>query len=274
MNQLLPLVILVLFGLVVYMAVGEDVTRAARPHVRNFRAQNGKYLTRGVIVPGIVFAALALVMRDIILTPYLLAVGVFLVNFRLKTAKAQASTITPRHVSQLVLAFRGAYQLEPAVFKSLQEASKKVEEPLRTIVTNAVEAYFMTSSTARAFDEFRKRISDNALLEQFLYILEMSESASDTSMAEALDSFVTRLRGYEELQREVETGLSGITGQTSFMQLLAIAIAFVIAFIPNLRGAYTSSLIGRIGYAIVMAVIVGTSYYIDKQVLNLKEKTL
>lgn len=270
---MIELLILVLLVLVIYLAVGKDVGRVARPRLRNVQRKYRKYLTRNVVTPGLIFGALALLMRDIILSPFLLAVGAFLVYNRLKQAIAEAENITPRHVSQLVLAFRGAYQLEPAVFKCLLEAAKRVDEPLRSLVTTTAEIFFTTSSTQRAFDEFRRRTND-MLLHQFIYILEMSESASDASTTESLDAFVTRLRQYEELQRQVETGLASITGQTSFIQALAIVIAFVIALLPGLRNVYTGSLLGRMGYMFIMTIIVATTYYIDRQVLKLKEKTL
>lgn len=270
---MIQLLILVVIGLVVYLAAGEEIGRTLRPRIRNYQVKYSKFLTRSVLLPAIVFAVLALLMRDIILTPFLLAVAALETYLRVQVVMVTATAITPRMVSALVLAFRAAYQLQPAVFASMREAASKVDEPLRGLVNNMVETFFLTSSPARAFEEFRRR-TDNGLLNQFLYILEMSESASNESVTEALDSFVGRLRQHEDLQRQVETGLVNITGQTSFMQVLAILVAFVVALIPSLRGVYTSSFMGRVGYMIVMSVIVGTSYVIEKQVLGLKEQIL
>jgi hypothetical protein len=258
---------------VIYLAVGEDLIRSLRPRARNYQVKYSRYLSRSVLIPFIIFSALALLMRDYILTPFLLAIGVFQVVIRIQQVIRDATKITSSMVLQLVLAFRSAYQLRPAAFDSLKEAATKVNDPLRSLVKSITDVYFLTSSPQRAFEEFRRRAND-VLLDQFIYILEMSESASDTSMAEALDAFVTRLRQYQELQRQVETGLASVIGQTAFMQMLAIAVAFFVALIPSLRQAYVASFVGRIGYMIILSVCVAASYSIDKRTRDLKEQVL
>jgi Flp pilus assembly protein TadB len=259
--------------LLAYMALGEDLTRVARPRVRNYRLKYGKYMTRSVLIPAISFGVLGLLMRDIILTPFLLVLGGVIAWFRIQQAIAASEKVLARDVLQVVLGFRAAYQLRPAVFDSLKEAAKKVQGPLRDLCNVVVETFFLTSSSQRAFEELRKR-TDNMLLTQFAYILEMSESASNESMTEALDAFVTRLRHIEDLERQVQTGLTGITGQTSFMQVLFLGIAFAVALIPGFHDRYTESIQARLGYMAIMAVIVGTSYVIEKQIIALKEQVL
>jgi hypothetical protein len=170
------------------------------------------------------------------------------------------------------MAFRSSYQLQPAAIRSLEVAASKVGEPLHSLVTNVVNIFFNSSKTDMAFQAFRKR-TDNVLLHQFIYILEMSESASNESVTQALDAFVGRLQRQEELQRQVETGLASITSQTSFMQILAILIAFVVALVPGLKSVYRSFL-GRMGYMVLITVMVLTSYFIEKRVARLKAQIL
>ena len=110
-------------------------------------------------------------------------------------------------------------------------------------------------------------------MSQFIYILEMSSSASNESMTEALDAFGARLRRQDELQREVESNLAGITGQTNFMQALAIVVAFAMALVPDFRAVYTS-LLGRVAYMVLLGVIMGASYMIEKKVISLKGEIL
>jgi len=276
---MIPLIIVLLIVGVLYMALGEDLTRLARPRVRNYQIKYGKFVTPSVLIPTIAFGVLAILMRDLIITPFLLAVAGFIAWFRIQQAVKKAEKITARHILQLVLAFRAAYQLRPAVFDSLKEAASKIEGPLRDMANVVVETFFLTSSSQRAFMELRKR-SSHVLIEQFAYILEMSESASDESMAEALDAFVTRLRHIEDLERQVETGLSSVTGQTSFMQILFLGVAFAVAIVPAFRSRYVGTaedmvnFTGRLGYMVIMAAIIGTSYYIEQQVATLKEQVL
>jgi len=263
--------IVVVIGLLVYMAVGDDVNRIFRRRAEAYRDRYEKYVTRAILLPAIVFLALGLVMRDIVLTPFVWLVGVALTTLRVRQQISQAGVITPRMVSQLVIAFRAAYQLQPAAFSSLEEAAKKIGEPLSGIIEIVVDVFYATSDPERAFAEFRRR-TDSVLMHQFAYILEMSESASDESVTEALDAFVTRLRRQEDLQREVDSNLSSVTSQTSFMQTLAIVVGFAVALVPGFRQAYTGSLLGRLGYMALVAVIAGASYYIERRVFRLKEQ--
>jgi hypothetical protein len=111
-------------------------------------------------------------------------------------------------------------------------------------------------------------------LHQFAYILEMSESASNESTTEALDSFVTRLRRQEDLQNQVETNLTSITGQTSFIQILAILIAFFVALMPTFRAAYVGSLAAKLTYMLLVVIILGASYFIERRIASLKEQVI
>ena len=270
---MIPTLVALLVGLLIYFFIGDDVRRILGRRVEGYRVKYGKYLTRQVLTPAIIFVALAILMRDVILTPFILAIAVGIIWFRVSQVIALTGGISPRDVSQMVIAFRAAYQLQPAAFKGLEMAATKVREPLKGILESVVNIYHLSSEEDLAYDEFRKRVGDNVLMGQFIYILEMSSQASDESMTEALDAFVTRLRRQEELQREVDTNLSSITGQTSFMQSLAIVIAFAMAIVPDFRLVYTS-LLGRIAYMILMAVIMGASYLIEKKVISLKGEIL
>ena len=264
-------VALALALLVAYLLVGEELTQTLRRRTRVYQVKYGQYLTRSAVIPAIIMAVLAVFMRDVILSPFLLLVGLVIAIYRVRQNMAKATQITPRQVLQLVLSFRGAYQLEPAVFKSLQEANKKIEGPLRDLVNICVETFFLTSSPERAFNEFRKR-TDNILLHQFIYILEMSESASDVAMAEALDAFVARLHRHANLRNQVETGLVGITQQTRFLQIVIVVVAFMVVAVPYFRDVYASGVLGRVGFMAIVLVILGVSYQIEKQVEDLKKE--
>jgi hypothetical protein len=264
---------IVFIGLLIYMAVGDDVVRVSRRRTKEYRSKYTQYVTRDVVIPTAALVILGLFMRDLVLTGFLWALAAGVAAQRIRQVMARRRTITPRQVTQLVIAFRGAYQLEPAAFKSLEQAATKVGEPLQGLITMMVNVFYTTSEPARAYAEFRKR-TQNALLNQFVYILEMSESASDDSVIEALDAFVQRLRRQEELHREVETGLASITSQTGFMQGLAMLIAMVVALVPGFRRVYIDSIFGRLGYMTLIAIIIGASYLIERKVLALKEQVL
>ena len=266
MNQLLGLA---LFGLLVYLALGDDLRRMIRRRGRSYQVKYTRYLTRATLMYPLIFAVLALLMRDVILTPFLLVIAVAIAYHRVQQAIEEASRIRVRQVLQLMIAFRGAYQLQPAVFASLREAAKRIEGPLQEIVDAVVEIFFLTSSPERAFAAFRER-TDSILLHQFVYILEMSASAKDEAMAEALDAFVARLRSHEDLERQVATGLASVTSEAQFMQNTVLVVAFAVAIVPLLHSVWVKDIAWRFFYMIVMLVMVGVSYYIENQIDSLR----
>jgi len=272
-SPIVRILAVILGFLTLYMAFGEDVLRAARPHVRNYQAKYMRFIRRPVVVPFVIFVVLGILMRDWVLTPFLVLVAGAIAYVRIRELMHQEQMIMPRDILQLALSFRGSYQLQPAVFASLQDANTKVDEPLRSMVRVMVESFFLTASTTRAFAEFRKRTS-NVSLNQFAYILEMSETASNESTIEALDGFVERLRRQEDLQNQVETNLTGITGQTSFIQILALGIAFFIAIVPAFRITYVGSMVGRLIYILLTSFILLASYYIERRIASLKEQVI
>jgi len=269
-SNLLLVAMLALGGLLIYLAIGEQLERFARPRLRRIQAAMAPYFTRRTLMPLGGAVIFALIYPGVLLKLYFLIVGGLITYYLVRKRRKATEMIPPRQIVQLVLGFRSVYQLQPSVFSSLTQLTRKLEEPLRSLINIMTQTYFLTSSPQRAFEEFRKR-TDNVYLHQFIYILEMSESASSDAVIAALDNFVDRMRTHDELRRQTETSLSSVTGQTSFMQALSLLIILVVGVIPRLRAAY-QSLGMQIVFMVVMSVALGTSWYIEKQVSNLKEQ--
>jgi len=268
-RDLLLLAGLGLVGVMVVFTFLDDLGRLARSPVRRFRVVIAPYLTRIVLVPVGVSILFATFYPGALLKLYFLAVGCLVGWHLLNKSRQMEEEISLRQIGQLVLAFRGVYQLKPSVFSSLSEVSKKQTQPLQGLVDTLVKTYFLTSSVERAFEEFRGR-TDNIYLHQFVYILEMSESARSEAVVAALDEFGDRLSKHVELRRVVDTSLAPITGQVRFLQILSLVVVFAVGAMPVLRQAYTS-LLGQLIFMIVASVGLGASYYIEKKVSSLKE---
>lgn len=268
-RNLLLLAGLGLVGFIIVYGFLDDLERLVRHPTRRFRAAIAPYVTRTVLVPVGVSILLAILYPGIILKLYFLAAGC-LVGWHLLRRSNQMEEEAPlRQIAQLILAFRGTYQLRPSVFSSLSEVSKKLEPPLKDLVDTLVTTYYLTSSTERAFEEFRRR-TDNIYLHQFVYILEMSESAHPEAVVTALDGFANRLRQHNELRRVVDTSLAPITGQVNFLQILSVIIVVVVGAIPALSQTYRS-LAGQLLLISVASFALGASYYIERRVSSLKE---
>ena len=264
------IIALIAAGALLILAFADDLTRPLQRQARSLRSRYGKYLNRSLFVQPAIFGLLAVLMRDWVLTSFLLAAGGLIAYYRIRQSMRKANEIQVRQVLQLVVSFRGAFYLRPAVFTALEEAGKRIEGALKELVRIAVESYFITSSPQRAFDEFRKR-TDNILLHQFAYILEMGEETSSETMLQVLDSFLARLRSHEDLERQVETGLAGVMSEIRFMQGAFIFVMIVVAVVPVLRSGWTT-LLGRMFYIILVSIAIAASYYIERQILRLKEQ--
>jgi uncharacterized membrane protein (UPF0136 family) len=219
--------------------------------------------------------ALAYLMREgRLISIYLMTLGVLsTLYYAFWRTKAEEETALNAEILKLVEEFQGQYRLTPSIFQALTHARLKVAEPLRGHVTATVESFYVTASQKRAFTELRRRVS-NSYLNQFVYILERSETASREVVQKALERLVARLRRREQLRVETETDLTVITSQTQIILVLSIALLFVVARISSLREVYTRSRNGQILFIILATIGVLTVYYIDRRITSLKERVL
>ena len=263
---------LALVVIMVILAFLDDMERLLRVPVRRLRLGASAYLTRTTLVPAGIAIFLAVVYPGVAVKLYLLLVGAVVARYAYRKQTEEEREIPIREIAQLVLAFRGTYQLQPSVFSSLAEVSKKLTQPLQGLIDMLAKTYYLTSSEERAYKEFRLR-TDNVYLNQFIYILEMSETAHPEAVVAALDGFAARLRRHVELRRQVDTSLGPITSQVSFLQGLSIVIVIAVGLIPTLRQAYSSP-IGQVFFMIVASGAIGTSYYIERRMRSLKERIM
>lgn len=226
-------------------------------------------------VPLPVALALAYLMREgHLISIYLVALGILItLYYAFWRTKAEEETALNAEILKLVEEFQSQYRLTPSIFQALTHARLKVDEPLRGHVTTAVEFFYVTASQKRAFTELRRRVP-NSYLNQFVYILERSETARREVVQKALERLVARLRRREQLRVETETDLTVITGQTQIILVLSIALLFVVARISSLREVYTRSPSGQILFIVLATIGVLTVYYIDRRIISLKERVL
>jgi len=222
------------------------------------------------LVPVLVSVVLAVMMRLPLISLYLVIVGFLITAHTMRRSDRDRERFAGSQIIQHILAFRSMYLLQPSVFLTLDTAREKVDEPLRGLIGIMVQTYNATASPERAFAEFRRR-SDNVYLNQFVHILEMGEIAPTGAVVKALDGMVDRLRAHDILHRESAASLATITGQTSFMHGVAIVSVFLVSVVPMLRAPY-SPIGGQILFIIILSIILGASYYIDRTIDNLSER--
>lgn len=265
---------LILLGYV----VTDELLYRLRPHLRRWGLRGlpeARELNWRAYAPLPVAFALAYIMREgRLISIYLMALGVLITLYYVFwRTKAKAETELNAEILKLVEEFQSQYRLTPPIFSALSQARLKVAEPLRGHVTAAVESFYVTASQKRAFAELRRRVP-NSYLNQFVYILERSETARREIVQKALERLIARLRRREQLRAETETDLTMITGQTQLILILGIGMLFVMALIPGLREVYTRSLNHQIMFIVLATIGVLTTYYIDQRTTSLKERVI
>jgi len=257
--------------LIAVALVLDELEQYLVPVLKRYRARFiPSHVTWKTFLPLIITIVLAILMHATLISTYLIIAGILITVYFMRRAKKKQELLPARQIFQLVLAFRSTYQLQPTVFLTLDRVKEKIDEPLKSLVRVMVQTFYLTSSPERAFAELRAR-TDNVYLNQFAYILEMSETARTDAVINALDNLVERLRIHDELRRETESSLMAITGQTTFMQGMAVLAIITVAAVPALRRPYTS-MGGQIFLAIVLTVMLIASYYIDKVINTLMER--
>ncbi len=268
LNKLLIGSLLLTIGVLVL----DELRQYLAPALQRYRARlMPGPVTWKTFLPFIAAVIFALLMWGAVLIQVcLLVLGVVMTIYSIRRTQRQQELLASRQVLQLILAFRSMYQLQPSVFSTLDRVKDKVGEPLRGLVDVMIQSFYLTSSPERAFAELRER-TDNVYLNQFVYILEMSEGATPDAVVRALDNLVDRLRTHDELRRESESSLTSITGQTSVLQRIAAAIILAVPVVPALRAPYHST-VGQIAFVVFLSIILAGSYYIDREIGKLMER--
>jgi len=265
---------LILLGYV----VTDELLYRLRPHLRRWGLRGlpeARRMNWRDYVPLLITLVLAYLMREgHLICIYLIILGVLTtLYYAFWRKRARTEMAVDAEVLKLVEEFHSQYKFTPPVFSTLSQARLKVAEPLRGHVKAAVESYYTTASQKRAFTELRHRVP-NSYLNQFVYILERSETARREVVQKALGRLVARLRRREQLRVETETDLTMITGQTQLILILGIGMLFVVALIPSLREVYTQSQNNQILFIVLATIGVLTTYYIDRRTTSLKERVL
>lgn len=271
MVKILTIGVLLILG---YLAVDELLFRL-RPVLRRqgivLLPQFGRLGWRGYF-PLLIAAILAWRFAAPLISGYLVILGGLVTLYLARRARLGERAQMDRQVDQLTTAFLSFYQLRPTVFSALEQACQKVDQPLQGQVALAVQAFYITASPDRAFNELERRV-DNVYLTQFVYILRRTERASREVVMIALKELLERLKAHRDLRSEAEKGLASVTGQTFIIQVLSMIVVFLIAF-TGLSEAYTSSWGGQLLFVLVVSLMVATSYFLERRAISLKEQIL
>jgi hypothetical protein len=203
---------------------------------------------------------------------YILVVGIWWSIRQARKEQVSQRMLVSGQVNELVNAFKSVFRIRPTVFSALEEANRKIPPPVGSAVGHAVTTFYVTSLPQRAFDELRGRIQD-PYMDQFVYILQRGEDARHEDIMSALQDLQLRLRRAREMRDHSEVNMTVISGQTRFIQLIAVSLVTVVGVLPIMRQAY-ESVPTQILFIVIASVGVLTSWYIDRKSQSLKERVL
>lgn len=266
-------VVIISIGVIVFVVFGDDLYHYLRRTISRARVQAPGWFTWRSATPMIVALVLAALMRIPIVSIYMLVVGGFYMWRSFEKARLAELAKLNGEVAQLVFSFRNIYRLQPVIHNAVKESMSRLDEPLRGWVDAALQAYRVTSDNEDLFRVLRAK-SDNHYLNQFVYVLEMSGSASEDRVVAALESLSARLRGRESLQRETEVELGSVTSQTGMIQFIGIGVLFLIALVPILHNTYLERPTAQFIYIVLVSIAVASSLIIDRRIDSLRERAL
>lgn len=223
-------------------------------------------------IPAAAGLFLALLYRAYLISPFFLLVGFGITYYLSRRLYIARRLKTDSQVLELVVAFRGIFKVRPAVFAALEEARKKIGQPLNEHVAACVQAFYVTSSPQKAYAELQRRVR-NPYLDQFVFILERTETASREVVYDALDNLAIRMRRHEDLRAKSEVNLAAITGQTTFIQVLSLLIIVGIG-LTAVRDFYVESAQTQMLFIGLICIALFTSWYIDRRTQAIKERVL
>lgn len=266
--------ILASFGIVVYLLYDEYKTKSRRGKRQRAKATPlwMTYPPR-IYLPAALGLFLGMIYHDLVISLFFITIGVGITWYLARRLHIAQRLKDDTQVLELVIAFRGIFKVRPAIFAALEEARKKIPEPLQGHIAATVQAFYVTSSPQKAYAELRRRIR-NPYLDQFVFILERSESAHREVVYQALDNLVSRMRRHEDLRSKSEVNLAAITGQTTFIQVISLFIIVVIGLWGTVREFYMASMGTRMLFMTLVLVALTTSWYIDMRTQAIKERVL
>jgi hypothetical protein len=219
-------------------------------------------------VGGLVGAILA---HDVLLSPYLVVLGVGTTWASLKQAGAQASARVTAETGELVRAFQGIYAVTGSLCGALEEAVEVLPKgTLHAAVKQVIARY-------RAGDEdpFRPlRALPDPSLSRFVRVLSLIGQSDTSAIREALERLETRIAARKQLRSRVKVVLALMTGTLKILQGANLGAAVIAVTLPLWRGYFTATWGHRAIFVFATAAFALASAYFQTEKKTLQEQTL
>ena len=233
----------------------------------------GKILDALTFLPGLFAVALAAVMRDVLLSPYLVLLGVGLTYFiRVKRARRTQSAVTGQ-VKSLIVLFRSRYAVGESPFSVLVEIQDDLPKgPVAVATRRATNIYQTNGSVTEALAPLRDL--KNPYLARLVMVLETSGSASTKVVVDEIRRIEDDLKERDRLAGQARASLALIKGTVKFLQATNLTAVVVAVALPMWHDFFTSTLQRRGTFLAATMFLVLASIYFDQEIGLQEEKAL
>jgi Flp pilus assembly protein TadB len=220
-------------------------------------------------IAGLVGAVLA---RDILISPYLIVLGLGATWANLKQVEAQTSGRLADETGELVRAFRGIYAVSGSLYGSLEEAERVLppEGDLRAAVKRVIARYGAgDDNPLRPL----KSLPDPSL-RRFVRVLALIGQSDTQAIREALQRLEKQISARKKLRNRVQVVLALMTGTLRILQGANLGAAAIAVTIPLWRDFFTATWGHRATFILATAGFALASAYFQTEKNALQEQAL
>ena len=225
------------------------------------------------VLPALGGTVLAVAMRDLLLSPYLILLGAGLTTFfrNRRTRKSQAAITN--QVKSLVVLFRSRFAVGESPFSVLVEIEDDLPKgAVATAVRQALNAYQTSSSVEKALTPLRRL--RNPYLARLAMVLETSGSASTEAIVDEVDHIEDDLKERDRLAGQARASLALLKGTVRFLQAANLAAIAASVGLPMWRDFFTSTLQRRGTFLAATLFLTLASLTFDQEIGLQEEKAL
>ena len=237
------------------------------------RSGSGGVLDALTWLPGLAALVLAVWMRDVLLSPYLVALGAGLTWFiRARKARKVQSAMSDQ-VRALVVLFRSRFAVGQSPFAVLTEIEGDLPSGVvRDAARRVTNIYGSSGRVDRALAPLREL--NNPYLARLTMVLETGGTASADAVTAEVRRIEADIKTRDRLAGQAKASLALLKGTTRFLQAVNVAAIAVAVALPAWRDFFTSTLQRRGTFLAATLFVALASFYFDQEIGMQEEKVL
>ena len=224
-------------------------------------------------LPALGSTVLAIAMRDLLLSPYLILLGMGLTYFLRRQRTRKTQTAITNQAKALVVLFRSRFAVGESPFSVLIEIEDDLPKgAVAVAVHQAANTYQTSGSVEKALAPLRGL--HNPYLTRLAMVLETSGSASTEAIVAEAAHIEDDLKERDRLAGQARASLALLKGTVRFLQAANLAAIAASVALPMWRDFFTSTLQRRGTFLAATLFLTLASLYFDQEIGLQEEKAL